>query len=69
MKVGDLKRLSPSLDQWSTSTGYVLVMFPTGVLGARTPDGHYTELEETTTDARKAKRLFVQWANSYFSGL
>lgn len=69
MKVGDLKRLSPSLAQWSTASGYVFVMFPNGVLGARAPDGYYTELEEKATDARQAKSYFVAWANSYFGGL
>ena len=64
MKVSDLKRLSSTSDEWRTKSGFAMVIFPSGIIGARTPDGRYTELEEVTTDPIKAKRFFIQWANN-----
>lgn len=68
MKVGDLKRLGSS-GQYHTSTGYVMVFFPSGVIGARTPCGSYFELQERSEDVREAKRKFIEWANRHQSGL
>lgn len=68
MKSGDLKRIG-STGSYSAANGYGMVYFHSGIVGARSPDGGYTELEEKAADIREAKRLFVAWANRHMVGL
>jgi hypothetical protein len=67
MKTGDLKRLGKT-GIYQTTTGYTMTLHQNGVIGARSPDCDYTELEEKASDIREAKRLFVAWANRHSLG-